>query len=60
VPDGETTLREGDHIYFVSKRESVNAILTLLGKKESIVERVMVIGEDGWVSGWHRCWKRSI
>ena len=44
VPDGETTLREGDHIYFVSKRESVNAILTLLGKKESIVERVMVIG----------------
>ncbi len=44
VPDGETTLREGDHIYFVSKRESVNAILTLLGKTESIVERVMVIG----------------
>ena len=44
VPDGETTLQEGDHIYFVSKRESVNAILTLLGKKESIVERVMVIG----------------
>ena len=28
----------------MSKRESVNAILTLLGKKESIVERVMVIG----------------
>jgi trk system potassium uptake protein TrkA len=44
LPDGETTLQEGDHIYFVSKRESVNAILTLLGKKESIVERVMVIG----------------
>ena len=44
LPDGETILLEGDHIYFVSKRESVNAILTLLGKKESIVERVMVIG----------------
>ena len=44
LPDGETVLREGDHIYLVSKRESVNAILTLLGKTESIVERVMVIG----------------
>ena len=44
LPDGETILQEDDHIYFVSKRESVNAILTLLGKKESIVERVMVIG----------------
>jgi trk system potassium uptake protein TrkA len=44
LPDGETILLGGDHIYFVSKRESVNSILTLLGKKESIVERVMVIG----------------
>ena len=44
LPDGDTALQEGDHIYFVSKRESVNAILTLLGKKESIVERVMVVG----------------
>jgi trk system potassium uptake protein TrkA len=44
LPDGETILQEDDHIYFVSKRESVNAILTLLGKKESIVQRVMVIG----------------
>jgi trk system potassium uptake protein len=44
LPDGETVLREGDHIYFVSKRESVNPILTLLGKHESIVERVMVVG----------------
>jgi trk system potassium uptake protein TrkA len=44
LPDGETILEEGDHIYFVSRRESVNDILTLLGKKESIVERVMVIG----------------
>ena len=44
LPDGETALRENDHIYFVSKRESVNAILALLGKRESIVERVMVVG----------------
>ncbi len=44
LPDGETVLQEGDHLYFVSRRESVNAILTLLGKKESIAERVMVIG----------------
>lgn len=44
LPDGETVLLEGDHIYFVSRRESVNPILTLLGKTESIVERVMVIG----------------
>lgn len=44
LPDGETVLQKGDHIYFVSRRESVNAILTLLGKKESIAERVLVVG----------------
>jgi trk system potassium uptake protein TrkA len=44
VPDGDAVIREEDHVYFVSKRESVNPILALLGKHESIVERVMVIG----------------
>jgi len=44
LPGGETVLREGDRVYLVSKRESVNAILELLGEQESIVERVMVIG----------------
>ena len=44
VPDGDAVIRAGDHAYFVSKRESVNPILALLGKQESIAERVMVIG----------------
>ncbi|HSB82485.1 MAG TPA: Trk system potassium transporter TrkA [Candidatus Methylomirabilis sp.] len=44
LPDGATTVEEGDHLYFVSKRECLNDILTLLGKKESIIERVLVIG----------------
>jgi len=44
LPDGQTTIQEGDHVYFVSRRESVNEILALLGKRESIVQRVMVIG----------------
>jgi trk system potassium uptake protein TrkA len=51
LPDGETTVEEGDHLYFISKRESVNDILTLLGKKESIIERVLVIG--GGRIGFH-------
>ena len=44
LPDGETTVEKGDHLYFISKRESVNDILILLGKKESIIERILVIG----------------
>ena len=44
LPDGGTVVRKGDHLYFISRRESINAILTLLGKKESIAERVLVIG----------------
>jgi trk system potassium uptake protein TrkA len=44
IPDGRTIVEAGDHLYFISKRESINAILTLLGKKESIVERVFLIG----------------
>jgi trk system potassium uptake protein len=44
IPDGRTEVREGDHIYFISRRESINDILTLLGKKESIVHRVLVVG----------------
>lgn len=44
LPDGNTTVRENDHLYFISPRESVNPILALLGKQESIVERVLVVG----------------
>ena len=44
IPDGNTEVAEGDHLYFISRRESINDILTLLGKKESIVRRVLVVG----------------
>ncbi len=44
IPDGDTVVEEGDHLYFMSRRESVNDILTVLGKKESIVHRVLLIG----------------
>lgn len=44
IPDGETVVHEGDHLYFISKREFINSILTLLGKKESIVDRIFLIG----------------
>jgi trk system potassium uptake protein TrkA len=44
IPRGETMVEAGDHVYFISKRESINAILTLLGKRESIVERVFLVG----------------
>ena len=44
IPDGATVLDEGDHLYFVSRRESINDILTLLGKKESIVNKVLLVG----------------
>jgi trk system potassium uptake protein TrkA len=44
IPDGSTVVEDGDHLFFVSKRESVNSILTLMGKKEHIVHRVLLIG----------------
>lgn len=44
IPDGQTAVEAGDHLYFISRRESINPILTLLGKRESIVERVFLIG----------------
>ncbi len=44
LPDGNTVLHAGDHIYFVAQRDSINAVLTLLGKKEEVAERVFVVG----------------
>ena len=44
IPDGSTTVEDGDHLFFVSKRESVNSILALMGKRESIAERILLIG----------------
>lgn len=44
IPDGQTTPEEGDHLYLISKREFINSILTLSGKKESIIERVLIVG----------------
>ena len=36
IPDGSTMVEDGDHLFFVSKRESVNSILALMGKRESM------------------------
>jgi trk system potassium uptake protein TrkA len=44
VPDGDTVLQAEDHLYFVSKRESVNAVLALLGNTEHLIERVLIVG----------------
>ena len=44
IPDGSTEVIQGDHLYFISRREVINDILALLGKKESIVRRVLVVG----------------
>ena len=44
IPDGGTEVAPGDHLYFISKRESIHDILTLLGKRESIIHRVLVVG----------------
>jgi trk system potassium uptake protein TrkA len=44
IPDGKTVVEDGDHLYFISKRESIHDILTLLGKRESLVGSVLLIG----------------
>ncbi|MFQ5847173.1 MAG: Trk system potassium transporter TrkA [Candidatus Methylomirabilales bacterium] len=44
IPDGETTILPGDHLYLVAHRDDIPAILDLLGRQEVPPRRVMIIG----------------
>ncbi|MFQ5880884.1 MAG: Trk system potassium transporter TrkA [Candidatus Methylomirabilales bacterium] len=44
IPDGETVILPGDHLYLVAGREDIAAILALLGREERPPRKVLIIG----------------
>lgn len=44
IPRGDTTLLRNDHIYFITKRERIDALQKIVGKKQVKVRRVMILG----------------
>ena len=44
IPDGETSVEVGDHVYLVGKRQAMPAIMSLLGVYVEPVKNVMIVG----------------
>lgn len=44
IPHGDTMLRRGDHIYFTTRRENIDLLVELVGKKKIKVRNVMILG----------------
>jgi trk system potassium uptake protein len=44
IPRGDTVLRRGDHIYFITKNEHINDIHTLVGRRKVNLKNIMIIG----------------
>lgn len=44
IPRGDTVLRRGDHVYFITKNEHINDIHTLVGRRKVNLKNVMIIG----------------
>lgn len=47
IPDDNTLLRKGDHIYFVSPKEHIDDLENTIGKEKSTVHNIMIIGGNG-------------
>ncbi len=44
IPHGDTVLRRGDHVYFITKRANINELNELVGKRKVKLKNVMIIG----------------
>ena len=44
IPRGDTVLRRGDHVYFISKSDNIDEINQLVGKRKVQLRNVMIIG----------------
>jgi trk system potassium uptake protein TrkA len=44
IPRGNTILRRGDHIYFITRRDNTDRLINLVGKKKIKVKNVMILG----------------
>jgi trk system potassium uptake protein len=44
IPRGDTVLRRGDHVYFISKRDNIDELHDLVGKRKIRLKNIMIIG----------------
>jgi len=44
IPRGATRFKVNDHIYFITRKESIDNILRLMNKKKVKIKRIMIIG----------------
>jgi trk system potassium uptake protein TrkA len=47
IPDSNTRLMKGDHIYFVSPKEHIDELENMIGKEKATVKNIMIIGGNG-------------
>ncbi|HLW20808.1 MAG TPA: Trk system potassium transporter TrkA [Cyclobacteriaceae bacterium] len=46
IPNGDTVIRNNDHVFFISNDNEKSSILELVGQKKILVKNVMMIGGD--------------
>ncbi|NUO02412.1 MAG: Trk system potassium transporter TrkA [Saprospiraceae bacterium] len=44
IPNGETMLLRNDHIYFITDKEDIDALIGIVGKKKVKVKNIMILG----------------
>jgi len=44
IPHGDTVLRRGDHVYFITKRENIDELNQLVGKTKVRLKNIMIVG----------------
>jgi trk system potassium uptake protein len=44
IPRGKTVLRQGDHVYFISKQGNLERLVNMLGKRKVNIKNVMILG----------------
>lgn len=44
IPEGETVLRMGDHVYFIARKEDISKLEETVGIQRRKVKRVMILG----------------
>ena len=47
IPRGDTILKRNDHIYFIVKKEEIEKIQRVFGKKDHKIKQIMIIGGTG-------------
>lgn len=44
IPRGETTLYANDHVYFITKKERINALKDIVDTQQKDIRRIMILG----------------